>query len=873
MESMPRSDEMRCLFCDGKMPLHRKIANGQFCSTAHRKEYWKEQERLAVERLSQTDQTLRATFAELHATLDEQAARPVNHLNVEPAPFPGTSATRKKQIPRKKLSIEQEELARKSSNRGQVVRAGFLILEPPDGSAWSAFVPVSAPLSFLIPDFAASSLQAMSLRFRPVAFDAVNTFGSSRCRVNAAGPVKLSNAAPSLDESAGAAPATSTAAPTALEPSVPPVVHDLVFRFAPEEPEVLRASAEIFALASAVEAESQVPPAASFVPAAFFVHQTSIVEPASVEPALIEPASIEPAPVAKASLNLSPILAPVDAAIDAAIDPIDEPALAASAAMKKIAPADSAHAARVEIVPVETPALGIAPVEFVPVRKALAPPVGQPAPMFVPMFKAFAACASSASASTSIGAVAWMPPAALPFHDLAPFGEAEPLCVPPMARLLRLPKLPAAAVSPQPEQRNVAALGQAGSLMLGAHSPRAAAPKLRYANAARYPLSAPASAPLQETVEPADPHSFDVAMPELKLQAVPSIESPDWGWLMPLSFAGEPLAGNTGSCIAAASLVTAFPDAREPNLPASRLEVVPDSEFKAPPRSLRMFAHWALPGDPSGRNPWAYATDFLSHAPRDLKLALFVIPVLLAMALHPRMPKLHVAAPTAAASTERNHTFQNVLAKQWDTMQQNVAARAAVALTDDFRSGLDDWQMRSDNAAAWSFDSNGFVRPGSLALYRPSMGLTDYQLRFLGLIDKKALSFVTRAQDYKNYYVIKLVILKPGPLPTVGVTRYAVIDGKAEGRADVVAPINAMPDMLYRVDLDIHDDTYLLSLQGQIVDTWTEPRLTHGGIGFFTARGEQSRVRWVQLTHQYDMLGRLCAYLAPFNIPNTNGRW
>src|SRR5665213_1251365 len=223
MESMPRSDEMRCLFCDGKMPLHRKIASGQFCSTAHRKEYWKEQERLAVERLSQTDQTLRATFAELHATLDEQVITPVDNLYVEPPAFPGTSASRKKNIPRKKLSFEQEELARKSSNRGQVVRANFVLSNPPDGAAWSAFVPLSEPLDFLIPDFVASSLQAMSLRFQPVAFDGVNTFGASRCRVNAAGPVTLSNAMPSPDESARVALAASTATPKALEPSVPSV--------------------------------------------------------------------------------------------------------------------------------------------------------------------------------------------------------------------------------------------------------------------------------------------------------------------------------------------------------------------------------------------------------------------------------------------------------------------------------------------------------------------------------------------------------------------------------------------------------------------------------------------------------------------------
>jgi hypothetical protein len=58
-----------------------------------------------------------------------------------------------------------------------------------------------------------------------------------------------------------------------------------------------------------------------------------------------------------------------------------------------------------------------------------------------------------------------------------------------------------------------------------------------------------------------------------------------------------------------------------------------------------------------------------------------------------------------------------------------------------------------------------------------------------------------------------------------------------------------------------------------MVDTWTDARLPKGGIGFFTARGEESRVRWVALTHQYDMLGRLCAYLAPYETPTTNGSW
>jgi hypothetical protein len=188
-----------------------------------------------------------------------------------------------------------------------------------------------------------------------------------------------------------------------------------------------------------------------------------------------------------------------------------------------------------------------------------------------------------------------------------------------------------------------------------------------------------------------------------------------------------------------------------------------------------------------------------------------------------------------------------------------------VALDEDFRQGLDDWASPGGNATEWSFDANGFVRPGSLALYSPSLSLADYQAQFLGLIDQKSLSWVVRAADFSNYYVVKLVVRKPGPLTTLGLTRYAVIDGKPQDRVDAVVPFTARPDMLYRVRMDVHDDSFVLAIQGQMVDAWSEPRLKRGGIGFFSARGEGSRVRWLQVTHQYDMLGRLCSYLAPYD--------
>src|SRR5262249_14312810 len=161
---------------------------------------------------------------------------------------------------------------------------------------------------------------------------------------------------------------------------------------------------------------------------------------------------------------------------------------------------------------------------------------------------------------------------------------------------------------------------------------------------------------------------------------------------------------------------------------------------------------------------------------------------------------------------------------------------AAIALDEDFRTGLDDWSSRTGEPAAWSYDPTGFVQPGDLALYHPSTELADYEMQFLGMIDKKSLSWVVRAKDFDNYYVIKLNVLKPGPVPEVGITRYAVIQGKAVDRHDTKVLMDLRADTLYRVRMDVHGDNFALMLQGQMADSWTEDRLPKGGVGFFSAR-------------------------------------
>ncbi|MBI3207484.1 MAG: hypothetical protein HYZ37_01115 [Candidatus Solibacter usitatus] len=204
-------------------------------------------------------------------------------------------------------------------------------------------------------------------------------------------------------------------------------------------------------------------------------------------------------------------------------------------------------------------------------------------------------------------------------------------------------------------------------------------------------------------------------------------------------------------------------------------------------------------------------------------------------------------------------------------LQHGINNRAAIALNDDFRGGLSDWVGKGEWSRSWSYDQAGFLLTGSLALYKPSLHLTDYSMEFLGQIAKKSIGFVYRAADPQNYYATRISFATSGPLPEVSLERYAVIGGNVS--AKVVKPLLLMlrPESFYRFRVNVVEDGFTLLVEGKIVDYWRDDRLASGGIGFFSEKGEFARLRRVELTHQYDFLGRLCAVLAPFNRQSRNG--
>ncbi|MGA2880765.1 MAG: hypothetical protein ABSG13_17595 [Bryobacteraceae bacterium] len=264
---------------------------------------------------------------------------------------------------------------------------------------------------------------------------------------------------------------------------------------------------------------------------------------------------------------------------------------------------------------------------------------------------------------------------------------------------------------------------------------------------------------------------------------------------------------------------------------------------------------------------WRWINSAWKGAPRDLKLVGLILPVLLVIAINGSLPKV----PIQQLAPQNLDQVQKVVQLQWKNVNQSISDRAAVAYADDFRSGLDAWESRSNLTRSWSYDVSGFVRPGPLAIFKPTVDLSDYRFEFLEEIDQKAMGWAFRAQDLNNYYAMKFVVVKPGPLPLVHIVRYAVINGREGPHVDKPLPMTVRTDMLYRIQVTTRGSDFTIMAQGQVVDFWSDNRLQHGGVGFFCNRGERARLRWVEVSHQYDALGRLCAYLAPYGIEGRNG--
>jgi hypothetical protein len=237
----------------------------------------------------------------------------------------------------------------------------------------------------------------------------------------------------------------------------------------------------------------------------------------------------------------------------------------------------------------------------------------------------------------------------------------------------------------------------------------------------------------------------------------------------------------------------------------------------------------------------------------------------------PRLESTAVDPPAAAAEDAPRSGKMSLLRTSLNVVRRNISERAGLELLEDFRSGLSQWQGDGDWAETWSYDQSGFARAGALAIYSPTIGLSDYHFEFLGQIENKSVGWVFRASDTGNYYAAKIVLTRAGRLPSAALVHYAVIDGKEGPRTQTQLPFQVQNDTLYRVKVDVVGSNFTVVIQDQVVETWSDNRHKKGGIGFFNSKAERSLLRWVSVSHQYDTLGRVCALLAPYSLQSRNG--
>jgi hypothetical protein len=197
-----------------------------------------------------------------------------------------------------------------------------------------------------------------------------------------------------------------------------------------------------------------------------------------------------------------------------------------------------------------------------------------------------------------------------------------------------------------------------------------------------------------------------------------------------------------------------------------------------------------------------------------------------------------------------------------DLLRLTIQRRAVYEVGDNFHAGLASWDGKNF-VKSWAYDKEGFVRPGRLALYKPSHDMTDYRMEFLTQIERKGVNWVVRASDEQNYYGMKLAVTEPGPRPLVALVRYTVIDGKKESRGEMPLQVMMHNNRPYRVQVDVKGNNFLTSIEGQLVDSWSDDRLKSGGVGFFTEGSEKARLYWMKITKNSDFLGKLCSILVP----------
>ena len=220
---------------------------------------------------------------------------------------------------------------------------------------------------------------------------------------------------------------------------------------------------------------------------------------------------------------------------------------------------------------------------------------------------------------------------------------------------------------------------------------------------------------------------------------------------------------------------------------------------------------------------------------------------------------------------------RGIFERAGDVISEAVRSSAPVTLHHDFHSsGLADWATSvlkdansAEEARNWLSATPDIIKPGSLRLWKRSTALQNYQMEFMGQVERKSLSWAFRATDDSNYYATKLIITKSGPLPNAGLIRYVILNGHELDRVQLPLPITLDRGVNYRIRVSVQDDHFLTYVNNQLISSWSDKRLRRGGIGFFADDEDPQEVSWVSVYERDSLIGRMLAHFSFFVMPGV----
>ncbi|MEQ1886258.1 MAG: hypothetical protein ABL967_14430 [Bryobacteraceae bacterium] len=132
------------------------------------------------------------------------------------------------------------------------------------------------------------------------------------------------------------------------------------------------------------------------------------------------------------------------------------------------------------------------------------------------------------------------------------------------------------------------------------------------------------------------------------------------------------------------------------------------------------------------------------------------------------------------------------------------------------------------------------LHPRTISLLRSTSSYKDYRIEMEAQIDRKALGWVFRAKDAKNFQVAKIEWQPQGFNLNPALVHYAVVNGTAEPRKQVPLGITVSPSTVYRLRFEASGNKFTAYVQDRKVDEWTDTRFPSGGAGLYSDNGERA---------------------------------